>query len=339
MYPEQLVEEVCHRWDSSAQGMPELSVFWVTLSADRDEFADALRQTRGKWPLVPVILRTPGLFRDPNAVMNDVTSILHDTRHEIMGMADYIRQCNGVGLVVLSRSELRLAVTSSPLRLPEWFPVMAGKEIAARIDDLTWSVHVRLSDEVVAVNDLQRILHELDKALVARIQEALKSDHRYVQALWGRIRRQDESDPGPVLQEIDKTLGRITNPTDFRPSTSRSPSMIGRLWYAANGNSPDALPKVAKALACVLRTDRIDLQSDMTTLAATLNRPTNPIEDPGTRWSFHLLVTLRSACQLVTAAAHADQYPMFPDVLLRATSLDLRRFLDEAIRILAQESR
>ena len=333
MSPEQLVEEVHRCWDS-ARGMPELSVFWVTLSTDRDEFADALRQTRDKWPLVPVILRRSGLFRDPNAVMNDVTSILHDTKHEIMGMADCIRQCNGVGLVVLGRSELRLAVTSSPLRLPEWFPVMAGKEVAARIDDLTWSVHVRLSDEAVAVNDLQRILHELDRALVARIQEALKSDHRHVQALWDRIRRGGEGDFGHVLREIDKTLDRITNPTDFRPSTSRSPTMVGRLWFEANRNSPDELRRVAKALARALRTGEIELQSSMTTLMAVLNRPTSPIDDPGIRWSFHLIVTLRGACQLVTANAHADQYPMFPEVLLRATSLDLRRFLDEAIRIL-----
>ena len=333
MYPELLVEEVRRRWDS-AHGMPELSVFWVTLSTDRDEFADALRQTRGEWPLVPVILRMPGLFRDPNAVMNDVASILHDTKHEIMDMVDCIRRCSGVGLVVLSRSELRLAVTSSPLRLPEWFPVMAGKEVAARIDDLTWSVHVRLSDEAVAVNDLQRILYELDKAVVARIQEALKSDHRHVQALWDRIRRQDESDFSHVLQGINKTLDSITNPIDFRPSTSRSPTMVGRLWFEANRNSPDELWRVAKALTRALRTDQIELRSDMTTLMAVLNRLTSPIDDPGARWSFHLIVTLRSACQLVTASAHADQYPMFPVVLLRATSLDLRRFLDEAIRIL-----
>lgn len=150
MSPELLVEEVHRRWNS-ARGMPELSVFWVTLSTDRDEFADALRQTRGKWPLVPVILRTPGLFRDPNAVMNDVTSIIDEARSEILSMVDCISRCGGVGLVVLSRRELRLAVTSSPLRLPEWFPVMAGMGVAARIDDLTWSVHVRLSDEAVAV--------------------------------------------------------------------------------------------------------------------------------------------------------------------------------------------
>lgn len=335
MSPERLVEEVQRRWDS-ARGMPELSVFWVTLSTDRNEFADTLRQTRGQWPLVPLILRTPGLFRDPNAVMNDVTSILDEARNEISSMVDCVSRCRGVGLVVLSRRELRLAVTSSPLRLPEWFPVMAGKEVAARIDDLTWSVHIRLSDEAVAVNELQRLLHELDKAVTTRIQEALKSDHRRVSALRDRICREVESDFSLFLEGIHKTLDSITNPTDFRPSANplRSPTMVGRLWLEANRSSPDELPNVAKALARALRIDPAVLPSDMTTLAAVMNRPTSPNDDPGTRWSFHLIVTLRSACQLVTATAHADQYPMFPEVLLRATSLDLRRFLDETIRVL-----
>ena len=333
MNPETLVEEVRRRWQR-APNVPELSVFWFTLSGDRDEFASGLRRARSEWPLVPVILRTPGLFRDSNAVMNDVTSVLDEARSEILSMVDCISRCGGVGLVVLSRRELRLAVTSSPLRLPEWFPVMAGKEVTARIDDLTWSVHVRLSDEAAAVNDLQRILHELDKVVTTRIQEALKSDHRRVQALRDRICRQGESDFRLILEGIDKTLESITNPIDFRPSTSRSPTMVGRLWFEANRNSPDELPKVAKALSRALGTDPNMLPSDMTTLTAVMNRPTNPIDDPGTRWSFHLIVTLRSACQLVTAAAHADQYPTLPEVLLRATSLDLRRFLDEAVRVL-----
>ena len=203
-----------------------LHVFWITLPEEnRDEFANALRQASGGWSVVPVILRTPGLFRDPNAVMNDVTSILHDVKDDIMAMVDCTLPWNGVDLVLLSRSELRLAVTSSPLLLPEWFPVMPGQTVSAYINDLTWSVLVRLSDGVVELNDLRRILYELDKALLARIQETRKADHRQSQALWDRIRRQDENDVELVLEGIDTRLRGITNPADFRPSTSRSPTI------------------------------------------------------------------------------------------------------------------
>ena len=333
MDPKQLVEEV-HRRRNNTNDVSGLRVFWVTLSEDRDEFVDRLRHTRGKLPLVPVILRRPGLFRDPNSVMNDVTTIITDARDDIIGMGSRARKHNCVDLVVLSRSELALAVTASPLQLPEWFPVMAGRTVAAHIDDLTWSVHVSLSDRVVAQNDLRRLLYEIDVALLTRIQQTRQADYRKVQALWSYISRDGENDVALVLQGIEETLGRTTNPYEFRPSTSRSPTVVGRLWFEANKNSPDKLPTVAKALAGALCANGPNIARDMASLMAVLNRPTSPIADVGTRWSFLLIVTLRSACQLVTAAAHADEYPMFPSVLLRATSLDCRQFLDEAIQIL-----
>lgn len=333
MDPRQLVEEV-HRRRARAHDVPGLRVFWVTLAEDRDKFIVRLRRTRGNFPLVPVILRRPGLFSDPNAVMNDVTTIISDARDDIIGMKKYAQEHNCVDLIVLSRSELALTVTASPLQLPEWFPVMPGRTVAAHIDDLTWSVHVSLSDGVVAQNDLRRLLYEVDVALLSRIQETLLADYRKVQGLWGCICREGENDIAPVLQDIGKRLGHIKNSYEFRPSTSKNPTLVGRLWFEANKTSPDKLPRVAKALACALRANEPSAATEMASLMAVLNRPTSPITDVGTRWSFLLIVTLRSACQLVTAAAHADEYPMFPDVLLRATSLDFRRFLDESVQSL-----
>ena len=43
-------------------------------------------------------------------------------------------------------------------------------------------------------------------------------------------------------------------------------------------------------------------------------------------------MTVRGACQLVTAAAHADEYPRFGAQLLQSTSHDLRSFLDGAVK-------
>ncbi len=314
--------------------MPELSVFWIKLSEDRDAFAAGLRQVRDDQPIAPVILREPGLFHDPNAVMNDVTYLIGEAKDDIMELADRVRRYGGVGLAVLSRRELGLAITSSPLLLPDWFPVAPGREVAARIDDLTWSVHVPLSDGATAMHDLQRILYDIDKALLSRIKETLESDHNRTQALRERILRKGESDMAEVLEGVGLTLNDIKNPGSFRPSTSRKPTIVGRLWFEANRRSPDELPKTAKALASALRAEEFDRRAGAASLMAVLNRSTNPIDNAAVLWAFRMVVTLRSACQLVTAAVHSDDYPMFPDVLLRAVSLDLRRFLDDAILVM-----
>lgn len=337
MNPVQVMEEIRRRRESEGE-RSGLIVYWVTLSSDRDNFAGHLRLARGSWPLVTSILRSPGVFRDSNSVMNDVATVLQDAKSDIAGLADSIRQKDGVDVVILSRTELRLAITSSPILLPDWFPVMSGQTVTARIEDLTWSVRVPMSDNVVALNELQRILHDLDVAIVVRLQESRQADHRRVQALWDNIRRPSDDRVSGVLGSIREALQGVANPSHFRPSTTRNPTIVGRLWHVANATSPDLLPRKAKALADALCAEDFDLDHSATSLLGVLNRPTNLISDIRELWSFQLIITLRSACQLVTAAAHADEYPMFPDVLLRTTSLNIRRFLDDAIQILRAAS-
>ena len=333
MIPEQVVEEIRRRRERGHE-MAALSVYWITLSGDRDEFKLALQQVCDELPIVPWILRKSGLFRDSNTVMNDVIFILGKVRREIEDIAEYVRRRGGVDLVVIARDELRLAITSSPILLPDWFPVTPEQTVTARIDDLTWSSNVAMSDDVVALGELQRIVYELDRLMVVRIRETLEKDHRQVQALRECIRREKDNDLAEVLDGIRKSLDEVKNPASFRPSTQRNPTVVGRLWFAANSRSPDQLPRLSRALASALQVSGRDVSDGGTSLVGVLNRPTNPIGDGGTRWCFHLLVTLRGACQLATAAAHADDYPLFPDVLLRSVSRDLREFLDKAIQAL-----
>lgn len=334
MRPASVIDEIRRRRESG-DTVPGLNVYWVRLSDDRDEFEAEFRQLRGEWPIAPWILRTPGVFLDPNAVMNDVVDVLENARNDIVGMAAHAQNENGIDLVLLSRTELRLAITSSPILLPNWFPVMPGQTVTARINDLTWSVRVSVSDGVAACDEIQRILHELDLAMVDRLRDSQRADHRRIQALWAAIRRESDLDVGSTLASIRTSLGEIRNPNDFRPSTMRNPTVVGRIWHLANKTPPDGLRRKAKALADALRASELRLDEGVDdSLLVVLNRPAEPIRDEEIRWCFQLIVTLRSACQMVTAAAHADEYPRFPDVLLRATSLDLRRFLDRATRIL-----
>ena len=309
-----------------------MNVFWVWVSTGRDDIARDLKRRRGRLALVPHVLRKGG-FADPNSVMNDVSDVLDRARDDIQTLSEVAREWQGVDLVVVSRKELSLADTSSPLVLPEWFPVKPGQTATVRIEDLTWSATVALSDEASGLDDLRRILYEVDRALLARLRAVRRSDRRRTQSLWdlalghmasGGI---DEKFIDDELERIALTLETIQNPTGYRPSASKNPTVVGRLWAHANKTAPDGLLRMAKALAKAL--DIGDIGTD-DSLVAVLNRPANRIDDAGARGALGLIVTLRSACQLATAAAHADDYPRFSAVLLRSTSENLRRFLDSA---------
>ena len=331
-------EVVASMIQSRARDRQTLRVFWVTVAGDRDEFAGELRRLTEGNTVVPVVLRT-GRFVNSDAVMRDVADILDGVRAEIESMTDATsRGQHGVDLVVLSRRELSLADTSSPIVLPDWFPIAAGQRVTVGIVDLTWSAEVPLSDKSCAVPDLRRILHDLDKGLVARLQDTVKSDHRRTQALWDLTRSDGRQDGGMAdeLARMKDELDAVRQPKDYRPSASKKATVVGRLWAHGNRTSPDALPRTAGALTKAL--DLGEVPADDVSLVAVLGRPTNVIRDRSVVWSLCLIVTLRSACQLVTAAAHSDEYPPFPAVLLKSTSLDIRRFLDAAVTKLQSAS-
>ena len=305
-----------------------LRVFWVRVPRDRADYKRKLEQLRAGSPIVPWVLRR-AVLQYPDSVMSDVLDILNDARKDILAVRDAAAKAGGVDLVLLGRADLKVADTSSPIQLPDWFPVAPGEEPKVDIEDLSWSARVSLSDPTLALGDLKRLLHDLDRALTSRLQATRAADHRLTNRLWDLVRDKDSGRIVDELERMQTRLDEVSNPADYRPSTAHEPTMVGLLWRHANETSPAKAPATAEALARALRMDDADADGRHAPLAAVLNRPPKPM-DPGARWAFQLIVTVRAACQLVTAAAHADEYPRFGAELLQATSYDLRSFLDEA---------
>ena len=328
--PDQVVEEIARRTRVSQP----LRVFWVTLQVDRDKFSTQLTSLRERKPIVPCTLRGAG-FSDPNSIMNDVAGVLERARRDVIELRSAAMKQRGVDIVLLSRRELNLAVTSSPILLPEWFPVAAGQTVTARIEDLTWSTTILLNDSSLELHDLQRILFEIENYLISIIQRTLDDDPERVKSFWDRIRgTEDFVTLDRAIPKMQRALERIESATSYRPSR-KSGTIVGRLWSHANSRPPEELVRIAKALAQALKWDQ-RIEADYYSLIAVLNRPTNPIGNVHDRLAFNMIITLRSACQMVTAAAHADEYPRFPILLLQSTCRDTKRFLDTVASALSR---
>lgn len=315
------------------RGSSPLRVFWVTVSGERDVFAQQLRGALTDVPVVCVVVRRAG-FREPNAVMHDVLSAIRDCQEQIQQVEDLARTSGGVDVVLVGRREWQLVDSSSPLDLPEWFPVDGGRTATVQLIDLTWSARVALDHPGVGLDDLRRILYELDTALLNVLERTRERDYRELQPLWQRLGMESAGDRAmrEELARVRDVLEDVGNPTKYRPSTVRDATLVGHLWSHTNKTSPDNLRRTADALAQALRVT--PSQSRGVSFTGVLNRPTNPIEDVVVRWLYGLLGSVRAACQLVTAAAHADRYPQFPSVLLKSTSLDIRQFLNVSVGVL-----
>ena len=258
--PQHVLDDVRRRRRRAGDPGDPIRFYWVAITpeddgGDRNRFRQLLRDAAGDYPLVPVVLRVPG-FADPNAVMNDLGAVLEGCENDLraLEMRERLARHGFVDFVLISRREFALAATSSPLQVPEWFPVSAGQEVTARIEDLTWSVGVALSAPEAHAGEIKRLLCELDHVLLGRVQEVGKADHRMVRGLLDRIQRggADSGSLDGFLLKARTALDQVKNPRDYRPS-ARSGTVVGHLWSLTARTQPDGLAKVAGSLAKALQ--------------------------------------------------------------------------------------
>ncbi len=321
-------------------GREPVRFYWVALTAeetgpDRERFKSDLRAVAAGYPLQPVVLRTHG-FRDPNAVMNDLATVVEGARDDLLefGMCEQIVERGFVDIVLISRREFGLAITSSPLQLPEWFPVSPSELVTAKVTDLTWSADVALSAPEARLGDLRRLLHELDGVLLSRLRTSRDRDRNIANSFLGLVGAEDEP-VAEVLANATNAWEAVKNPRDYRPSRTGA-TMVCRLWYTSTTKHPERVVKPARILSRALGVAPADLDDHKESIVAVLGRPTNPVyySDIRVRWAFDLIVTVGGACQFATAAAHADAYARYPVMLVRSISESLRESLDGFVKIL-----
>jgi len=335
--PGNVFEEIRRRRERSDD---LIRFYWVDISTedgggDRDQFVMSLSDRAGAYPLCAAVLRTPG-FIDANLAMNDLAEMLESCKHDLLAadMRERISRSRYLAGALIARRDLRLAITSSPLVLPDWFPLRANQEVIARIDDLTWTALVPLSAPEARINDLNRLLYELDDALLTRLRAVGEQDRRSVMSFTSRLsqiqRKTDDFDR--LMADARAALTIVRNPRDYRPR-SIGQTVISGLWRATIESAPGQLQKLAKSLATALQVVPGDIESHAESIMAVLGRPTNSM-NPDVRWAFDVIVTIGAACQLATAASHADAYARYPVRLVGAFSRDLQRALDDFVRVL-----
>ena len=335
--PDHVLGEICRRPTDS---FDVLRFFWVQVSGeyrggDRDQFAEELRISAGGHPLYPVVLRIGG-FTDSNSVMADLDRVLNVARDGLCApsMRKRIKERGLLDVVLIARREFGLAVTSSPIVLPEWFPVEPSRETKAAIIDLTWSATVSLSAPEARVAEIRRLLLELDRALLTSFQVCKQEDHKRTNALLDRLKIKSFDD---FVDHANRVLDDVRNPLDYRPSSKRA-TPVERIWRATAETHADKLVSTAESLAQALRIGPDRIGEFEESIITVLSRPSRPIDDAGVRWAFDLIVAVGAACRFVTAAAHADDYSRYPVWLVGSLSRNLRRSLDRMVGVLEQDS-
>ena len=312
----------------------EVQVLWVGLEdarENRDSLVREIHLARASTPIVAVPLRER-LFLSANLVASDFCRLIQGCRGEFEAVAEAAKE-EGVLVLILAREALRLPSVSSPVVLPDWFPVCGGREVAIRVRDYASNVSATLlNSEEARVEDMADLLFRLEYALVARMNAiALRSPGNLDS--WTQLVSEvgaGGEKRGDVLAAYLRHLESVSDPRGYRPSAKYTKSLVAQMVRLVLKRSPDGLRKVAKGLRRAL-----DLAEDMhyshSPMLAVLLRPVGGLRG-GDGAAHSILLTVYGAYQFTTGAAHAGDYPSFAVGLIRATSVDLRKGLQAARR-------
>lgn len=323
--PDRLAENVSERFLASSS---VLCVYWMAVSGDRESYAERLRNSIRDYPIAVFIVRDIS-FSNPNAIAADVVNLINTNRENSREVFAGTRGQRHLGIVMLGRMPLSVAQASSPVTLPDWFPIRPGESVDILVEDLTWVVDAPLNCEEARVDDICVALYDLEGALINRLTIAHQARHNAGNALMEHIRQTSDEKYVELLQQFTETHGRVSVASAFRPSLRAAKSLISRIWGIVQKRNPDGLHKPSAALAEALGLER-NIAPGWESIVSVLNRQSNADVSPSQRFARGVLITVGASCQYITAAAHADAYGRYPVPLLISFSYDLRKSLREA---------
>lgn len=313
-----------------------LFCFWYQCAEGRDALLSDLKLELDEVAAIPIVLRTT-MFTDPNAWAVDAVRLVDENRADFEGLAEAISAGRPCALVIISRSGLSIAQSSSPASLPDWFPRYGGTEVTAFVRDLRQEASCSLNNDIAAVPDISELLFRLEVALSQRVARLLQANKHHGLAFWDSYLKSRSELPsrGEFAAALASSVRSVGNVRSFRPSMRSRASLVAAMWTMFVDEAPAKLLGRSKDLTDFLGLSDIHPSAN-SFLFPVLFRGTNDgASDPVVRYCRDLVVVVGGACQLVTASAHADQYGLVNAELLHAHSCDVRRFLSHAITVFA----
>jgi hypothetical protein len=306
-----------------------IRLFWVCQNdGSRDELANNLSVMIGSEAVVPLILRSSS-FDNANSVLSDVVELFESNQQLIQNInqnaPDYLT------VLILAKEDFRLVNASSPIVLPTWFPIQPGMQTFFSIDDLGQSAEVKpLNCPEVRLENIAALLFQLEQTIVTKLQQtyviAPERVAQFINAVCTGGTKVVDAQPDLVIFEAH--ISSINAPRTYRPNAgAASKFLAARLLKLVLNSSPKHLAVAAEELGRSLAgSSERELKP---TFFAVMWRPANKTELATTNW-LAILVGFFQAYQLMNANAHAGDFPSYSVALQYATSVNLRKFLNEA---------
>ena len=299
----------------------------MTVAEDREAYATSLDRELSRDSVVVLVIRDMR-FTNPNAILDDFVELVTQNREKCeRRLAASSEKC---AFVLLSRTELAIPQISSPVVLPDWFPMSGGTVLSMRIEDLTWTADASLNAPEAKINELCEGLFDLEGALLGRIEQVRATDHRKMTRFLELIRREDGEKLIDIIAGAAEHLAAVTTPGAFRPSLRDARSLIARIWAVVQHRHPEQMRPPSIALAEALDLPDMIRLDWRESISSVLRRPSGGEADTRLRFARNIFDDSRHRLSTRNCSGASDEYEHYPVALLRSVSFDLRRSLADA---------
>lgn len=306
-----------------------IRMFWLRhAEGSRDALAQQLWAWIDKEAVVPLVLRTGG-FKDANAVLADAMELFDDSRQQIESLASNVPE--RLTFLILSKEDFRLVNASSPIVLPDWFPLCPAMQTYFSVTDLGQAAEVKpLNFPEARIDHVSELLFALESTITSKLSEIYCTDPvriaRCVDALQPSASKC--VDANESLEVFCAHLATAGDPRAYRPNAAeKSKFLAARILKLVLGNPPKQVAAAAEELGKNLHGS--GTTSLKPTFFAVMWRPANKTSLETTNWHA-ILVAFFQAYQLMNAHAHAGEFPAYAVSLQYANALNLRQFLRDA---------
>lgn len=297
----------------------DIEAFWIESSTSRNELVSALDSLTEDLPIL-VATVAKGRFTDPDGVVDDLNvTILENEKWFTPLRRELIVRDEKFSIVLVSKRPLGVPQLSSPVELPDWFPLWPSRLLTANIKSASASITLSLASQDISEIAINTAMYELERALSTRLESVMQASAAAVNGLQVAIANHKDA-PSSVagLLASSKAAVQLRTGGEFRPGGGVGSdfivSQLARLWRDCPPKDRESLATFAAQALGLDGSTVIDLQFSLMSLL-TRGRE-NLAETPtGITFCRNLMGIVSDAVQFINARHHADEFPEFPAIL------------------------
>lgn len=322
--PSTIAESLCRLHQKQNK---DIGAFWIEWADSRKQLGTELQSLTKDLPILVTAVAS-GRFMDPNGVIDDLSLIISE--HEDWFTPEKRRlviRDQKFSIVLISKRPLGVPQISSPVSLPDWFPVWPGKVLTTHITSILHSISISLSSQDIPLARINCALYALEQSLCTRFDAVFQTSPTARQSFMSFVAR-GASKPINLDALIASSRQGLQsrNASEFRPGGAGDSDFVvshfARTWRDCH---PKDRQQLAKDAADALGLTEASLIESLFSFTALLSRGKEKLSAVPNHITFSrsLMVTISDAVQFINGIHHADEFPQFPALLTIAFAAEL----------------